>query len=95
MNPRTGQFWRLDNREHKVADDEVMVTLTAEESRFFWNKVQSLNTTQRRQIMQRLGNDHHEHAWLGRVVADFNDWKSATRDQGGRDSSNRGRKSWR
>jgi hypothetical protein len=72
VNPRTGQFWRFDNPKHKVADDEVEVTLTAEESRFFWNKMQPLNTTQRRKIMERLATEGRRgHVWLRSVAADF------------------------
>jgi len=77
VNKRTGQFWRRDNHKHTIADDEVLVTLTAEESRFFWNKTRPPNTTERRKIMQRL-TDPGGHAWLAQVVAEFNQAKRAS-----------------
>ena len=50
----TGQFWRHDNKDHKVADDEQMVTLSSAEARFFWSNNDGSDTTRRRTIMKRM-----------------------------------------
>jgi DNA-binding MarR family transcriptional regulator len=76
VNSRTGQFWRHDTASHKVADDEELVELTSEQSRFFWDK--SLTTTQRREIMLRLTTPGG-HAWLSKWADDFNHRQAPSR----------------
>jgi hypothetical protein len=79
VNPKTGQFWRHDNHKHKVADDEVQVTLSSREARFFWSKNAGLDTTKRRKIMDRLANERNGHTWLSYMIDDFDRRTAANR----------------
>lgn len=69
VQPRTGQFWRHDNKDHKVADDEVMVTLSSAEARFFWSNNDGIDTTRRRLMMQHLTGPGG-HARLAKWITD-------------------------